>query len=57
MTLCPYVPPTYRADDTAARAMIRDWPLASVITHDQRALAATQTPLFFETEAPEVLSH
>lgn len=49
----PYVPPLYRASDAETRELVRTYPLATIITSQRGAMEATQTPLFFESEAPD----
>jgi len=46
-----FVPPYYAAED--ARALIRQYPFANIITANQGALFATSTPLVFETDTQD----
>lgn len=49
----PYVPPLYRAGNAEARDLVRAYPLATIITSSRETVEATQTPLFFESDAPD----
>ena len=46
-----YVPPRYAASD--ARALMRQYPFANVVTGGGATLFATSTPLVFETDAED----
>ncbi len=49
----PYVPPLYRAGDAETRDLVRAYPLATIMTSRRGTMEATQTPLFFESDADD----
>ena len=49
----PYVPPLYWAGDAETRNLVHAYPLATIITARRETIEATQTPLFFESDAPD----